>query len=151
MWWLLWEIRWSFFCTSVFTLNADTNEIGSVLLFMTNIVMFVKKVKSALGKYLTKFLPNQMRQTGINHWCVVRKISWSKARNQLGTPGWVKSFLGGSKFLNYVQFFQTMSNTFSRGEKEIVGVWFPPSYGPAWGIGDFFHVFLCCFRRKADN
>jgi len=33
--WLLKEIRRSFFRASVFTLNADTNRIGSVLLFRT--------------------------------------------------------------------------------------------------------------------
>ena len=52
-----------------------------------NIVVFFKKVNSALGKHQTKFLLNQMRQTDIKHWCVVRKISSSQARNQLGTPG----------------------------------------------------------------
>jgi len=40
-----------------------------------NIVMFFKKVNGTLGKHRTKFLLNQMRQTGIKHWRVVRKIS----------------------------------------------------------------------------
>jgi len=39
--------------------------------------MFFKKVNNALGKYQTTFLLNQVRQTGIKHWRVVRKISWS--------------------------------------------------------------------------
>jgi len=55
--------------------------------------MLFKKVKSALGKHRTKFLLHQMRQTGIKHWRLVRKISWSQARNQLGTLWWAKSFL----------------------------------------------------------
>jgi len=55
--------------------------------------MIFKKVNSALGKHRTKFLLNQMRQTGIKQWRIVRKISWSQARKQLGSPGWAKSFL----------------------------------------------------------
>jgi len=35
MLWLLWEIRRSFFRTSLFTLNPDTNKIDSIVLFMT--------------------------------------------------------------------------------------------------------------------
>jgi len=42
--------------------------------------MFFKNVNSALGKHRTKFLLNQMWQTGIKHWRVVRKISWNQAR-----------------------------------------------------------------------
>jgi len=60
--------------------------------------MFFKNVKSALGKHRTKFLLNQMRHIAIKHWHVVRKISWSQARNQLGIPGWAKSFLRGALF-----------------------------------------------------
>jgi len=37
--------------------------------------MFFKQVNSALGKHQTKFLMNQRRQTGIEHWRLVRKIS----------------------------------------------------------------------------
>jgi len=55
--------------------------------------MFFKKVNRALGKHQTKFSLNQLRQTGIKHWRVIIKISWSQSRNQLGTPGWTKSFL----------------------------------------------------------
>jgi len=47
-----------------------------------------------------------MQQTGIKHWRVVRKISGSQRCNQLGTPGWAKSFQRG------VQKLSSMSNTF---------------------------------------
>jgi len=71
------EIRWSFFRASVFTLNTDTNKIGSVLLFMPQYSYVFKKVNSALGKHQINFLLNQMQQTVITHSRVVGKISWS--------------------------------------------------------------------------
>jgi len=65
----------------------------SFVVYAKILLCFYKKVNSALGKHRTKFLLKQMRQTGIKHWRVARKISWSQARNQLGTSGWAKSFL----------------------------------------------------------
>jgi len=46
-----------------------------------NIVTFFKKVNSALGKHQTKFLVNQMQQTGIKHRRAFRKISWGLSKN----------------------------------------------------------------------
>jgi len=51
-----------------------------------NIVMFFKKVNSASGKHRTKFLLNQMRQTGIKQWRLEKYLE-AKPVNQLGTPG----------------------------------------------------------------
>jgi len=49
------------------------------------------------------------------------KVTFCKyaARNQLGTPGGAKSFLRDPKFLNYIQYFQTISNTFFQGGQKI--------------------------------
>ena len=43
---------------------------------------------------------------------IIGKKETYQARNQLGTPGGAKSFWEGPKFLNYVQEFHTMPNTF---------------------------------------
>ena len=59
--------------------------------------------RPALGKHRTKFLLNQKRQTGIKHWRVVRKISWTRPVTSLGHQGGRRVFWEGPKFLNYVQ------------------------------------------------
>jgi len=42
-----------------------------------------------------------------------------QARNQLGTPGSEEFSERGTNFLNYVQYFQTISKTFFQGGKNI--------------------------------
>jgi len=52
--------------------------------------------------------------------CVAVRQLLDQARNQLGTAGGAKFSERGPNFLNYVQYFQTMSNTFfPGGAKEI--------------------------------
>ena len=109
--------------------------------------MFFKKLNGALGKYRTKFLLNQMRQTGIKHWRVVRKISWTRPVTSLGHQGGRRVFWEGPKFL------KLCPTHFSRGwRKKLQGVLISPGYGPAWNIGKFFS---CCFSllfpEKAHN
>jgi len=76
---LLWEIKRGFFPTSVFKYWYEYNWFSFVV--YAKILLCFKKVNSALGKHQTKFLLNQMRQTGIKHWRVARKISWCLSKN----------------------------------------------------------------------
>ena len=66
-------------------------------------------------------------------------ITLLQARNQLATSGGVKSFLRGPKFFNYVQYFQTMSNTFFQGRAKLLLGGFDP---PAYSLHCSLHVFL---------
>ena len=54
------------------------------------------------------------------------RISCVQARNQLGKPEGAKSFLRGPIFLNYVQYFLTLSNTFCRGSEKFSRVALSP-------------------------
>ena len=64
------------FRTRVFT-YADTKTIRSVLLFMPNIVMFFKKVNSALGEREREFIGTNIEQ----FHAIIKLRRWDTEKN----------------------------------------------------------------------
>jgi len=84
------------------------------------LLCFLKKVKNALITRQTSDKVFTESNATNRHQALVRSQEniLNQARNQLGAPGWAKSFLRGAQILNYFQYFQSMSNTFYRvGER----------------------------------
>jgi len=57
-----------------------------------------QKINSALGKYRTKFLLNQMRQTGFKQWRLEKHLE-DRPVTSLGHQGGRRVFWKGPKFL----------------------------------------------------